>query len=123
MSSVTTFDCLLRKLSTPEQQQAFRSNPDSLHDIYHLTPTDSHDIYDLIDPEKNPKLSQEGKVVLITGASRGIGQSFAVYFAKANARAVVITARSLKLLEDVEKQINETNPNTKVLVHQTDVTS
>lgn len=74
MAGVTTYDCLMRSLAKPEQQQAFFSNPNSLHDPYHLTPTDAHEVYDAVDPLKNPKLSQEGKVVFITGANRGIGR-------------------------------------------------
>jgi glucose 1-dehydrogenase len=46
-----------------------------------------------------------------------------VAFAKANAKAVVLTARDLSRLGEVEKEIRESYPNTKVLVHKTDVTS
>jgi len=78
MAPATTYDYVIRKLGTQEQQQAFLSNPNSLHDYYHFTPTDVHEVYGAIDPLKNPKLSQEGKVVLITGANRGIGRVSAV---------------------------------------------
>ena len=36
---------------------------------------------------------------------------------------MVLTARDLSRLEEVEKEIRESHPNTKVLVHKTDVTS
>jgi hypothetical protein len=74
MAPATTYDFVIRKLGTPEAQKEFLSNTNSLHDPYHFTPTDVHDVYDAIDPLKNPKLSQEGKVVFITGANRGIGR-------------------------------------------------
>lgn len=35
----------------------------------------------------------------------------------------MLTARDLSRLEEVEKKIRESYPNTKVLVHKTDVTS
>lgn len=74
MTPATTFDFVIHKLATPEAQKEFLSNPYSLHDPYHFTPTDVHEVYDAIDPLKNPKLSQEGKVIFITGANRGIGE-------------------------------------------------
>ncbi len=46
----------------------------------------------------------EGKVAIITGASRGIGKEIAVYFAKEGA-SLVLTARSLESLEAVSKEI------------------
>lgn len=74
MAPATTYDYVIRQLGSQEQQKAFLSNPNSLHDPYHFTPTDVHEVYDAIDPLKNPKLLQEGKVVFITGANRGIGR-------------------------------------------------
>lgn len=74
MAPATTYDFLMRKLGTPEATKEFLANPNSLHDAYHFTPTNVHEVYDTIDPLKNPKLSQEGKVVFITGANRGIGR-------------------------------------------------
>jgi short-subunit dehydrogenase len=48
----------------------------------------------------------EGKLALVTGASRGIGAASAIAFAKAGAH-VVITARTAADLESVEQQIHE----------------
>jgi len=56
--------------------------------------TEHHDRYDAIDPRTTLKGSATGKVVFITGASRGIGRATAVAFAEAGAKAVYITARS-----------------------------
>lgn len=50
------------------------------------------------------KISLEEKVVLITGASRGIGRAIALKLAK-NKMNIVITARSQTDLENVKKEI------------------
>ncbi len=47
-----------------------------------------------------PKLSLEGKVAIVTGASRGIGRAIALGFAEGGAD-VVICSRTLSDLEKV----------------------
>jgi hypothetical protein len=96
------------------------------------------DVYPAVDPTR-PELSQEGKVIFITGASRGIGQlvskpskknfitliceqGFAVSFARANAAALVLLGRSSEGLTETERLVNEINPSTKVLSIPVDVT-
>ncbi|KAK9428078.1 hypothetical protein V1505DRAFT_410867 [Lipomyces doorenjongii] len=66
-----------------------------------FTSTTHHDTYPAIDPKT--KSDQHGRVVLITGASKGIGRATAVSFAKAGAATIVIAARSN--LDDVEKDV------------------
>jgi hypothetical protein len=44
-----------------------------------FTKKNYRDVYPAVDPTR-PELSQEGKVVIITGASRGIGQSVSDLF-------------------------------------------
>jgi len=53
-----------------------------------------------------PDLRQDGKVVWITGASRGLGRSLAHAFAAAGAE-VVLTARSVEALERVADDIRK----------------
>ena len=59
-----------------------------------------------------------GKVVIITGASSGIGLALAKEFAKLNAK-LVITARRYELLQQIASDLQENN--VEVLPVQTDV--
>ncbi|KAL5333738.1 hypothetical protein BJX70DRAFT_47862 [Aspergillus crustosus] len=79
------------------------------------------DLYPAIDPTR-PELSQAGKVIVITGASRGLGQGFAIAFARANAAAIAILGRSAEGLAETERRISEVNQQTKVLSLVVDVT-
>lgn len=51
-----------------------------------------------------PKFTLDGKVALITGASRGIGQAIALGFANAGAD-VVVSSRNMEVLEKVAEEI------------------
>ncbi|MCF8026296.1 MAG: SDR family oxidoreductase [Desulfobacteraceae bacterium] len=51
-------------------------------------------------------LSQEGRIVLVTGGSRGIGKTVALAFAEAGAH-VVITSRKEESLAEVAKEIKD----------------
>jgi shikimate 5-dehydrogenase len=59
-----------------------------------------HTRYAAIDPKTVLKGSASGKIVFISGTSQGIGQATAIAFAQAGAKAVYITARSEKALEE-----------------------
>lgn len=56
-----------------------------------FVPTTRHDTYPAVDPTK---ADFSGKVVLITGASRGIGKTTALAIAQAGARGLALIARS-----------------------------
>ncbi|KAL6305500.1 putative oxidoreductase [Sparassis latifolia] len=55
-----------------------------------FVPTTHHDTYPAIDPNK---ADLSGKVVLVTGASRGIGRATAIAFTQAGASGLVLLAR------------------------------
>jgi NAD(P)-dependent dehydrogenase (short-subunit alcohol dehydrogenase family) len=53
------------------------------------------------------KYKLEGKAVIITGASAGLGEQFAHGFAESGAN-VVLAARRMKLLEKIAKDVSDT---------------
>ncbi|VDC06222.1 unnamed protein product [Peniophora sp. CBMAI 1063] len=84
-----------------------------------LSVTKRSDIYPAIDPASAfANKTFAGKTVLITGASRGIGQSTAVFFAKAGA-AVALTARSS--LDETVALIEKEAPGAQVATFTADV--
>jgi NAD(P)-dependent dehydrogenase (short-subunit alcohol dehydrogenase family) len=85
--------------------------------------TSHHAGYDAIDPKAALKGSAADKVVYIAGASRGIGQATAVAFAEAGARAVYLTARSDKALQETQALVKQANPATQCAFSVCDVTS
>ncbi|KAL4885465.1 hypothetical protein BJY04DRAFT_230995 [Aspergillus karnatakaensis] len=97
------------------------ADPDTFVKAMAFTKNSYRDVYPAIDPSR-PELSQVGKVVVITGASRGLGQAMAISFARANAAGIAITGRSAEGLAATEQRIKEINPSTKVLPLTLDVT-
>ena len=78
-------------------------------------------VYSTIDPkEAFANQTYHGKVVLITGSSRGIGQEAAITYAKAGAN-VTIAGRSQESLVKTAAAIRETVPGAHVLPIPTDV--
>ncbi|KJF61022.1 uncharacterized protein CIMG_11375 [Coccidioides immitis RS] len=59
-----------------------------------FTPTIRRDTYSAIDPVAN-KPGCRGKAVLITGATKGIGQAIAIAYGKAGASCIAIGARNI----------------------------
>ena len=90
--------------------------------IEFLDLTARHDVYPAIDPKGALAGSADGKVVLIAGASRGIGQATAVAFATAGARAVYLTARSEAALKETEALVRKANSGTQCAWSVSDVT-
>lgn len=84
--------------------------------------TGHHSRYAAIDPQSALKGSARGKVVFITGASRGIGRATAIAFAEAGARAVYLVARSADALQDTQALVEQANPETQCNWSVCDVT-
>lgn len=69
-----------------------------------LTKTFHTNVYPQISPT-NAALSAKGKIVVITGGSRGIGKAIGIAFALAGAQAIGILGRAAPLLRDAQKEI------------------
>ncbi|KAN0132188.1 hypothetical protein V8E53_009954 [Lactarius tabidus] len=81
-----------------------------------LSVTHHNDVYPAIDPQ--PLYDAQvynDKVVLVTGASRGIGQEIALQYARAGA-ALAIVARFEDTLNETKSTILEAVPSAEVLV-------
>lgn len=66
----------------------------------------------------------EGKTILVTGASSGIGKSTALEFARTSPKnlKLVLTARRIDVLKQFEQEIkNEVGDGVKVFSYQLDV--
>ena len=121
---MATYDFLARQMADPAAaQKFFAQNREAWCEAFHVDGVrNEHDLYDFIDPAQNKALDQSGKVVLVAGASKGIGRAIAVMFAKARAKALVIWGRNEKQLAEVEEEIGRVHGSTKVLVQRVDVT-
>lgn len=58
----------------------------------------------------------EGKHLLITGASQGLGRQLAIDFAREGAKAICIVARREEALEEVRERVREAAPDTRLLI-------
>ncbi|KAJ7367753.1 NAD-P-binding protein [Mycena albidolilacea] len=76
-----------------------------------LPVTRMSDIYPGIDPKPHfAEQTYQGKVVLVTGASRGIGEEIALFYARAGASLSLVGRKSADLLE----------ARTRILAHTSD---
>ncbi|KAH9963679.1 NAD-P-binding protein [Russula compacta] len=86
-----------------------------------LNVTHRHDVYPFIDPQVHDDAqTYAGKVVLITGASRGIGLETAIYYVRAGA-SVTIIARKQETLDVSKAIILREKPSAQVLAFTADV--
>ena len=82
-----------------------------------------NDIYPAISAQQTPSLHQPDKVVLITGAGRGIGRAIALQYAHAGVSSLILCARTTGQLSEVETSIKAINPEIRVHAHSVDVSS
>ncbi|KAH9002473.1 NAD-P-binding protein [Lactarius hatsudake] len=86
-----------------------------------ISVTNRHDVYSTIDPkEAFANQTYRGKVVLVTGASRGIGQETAITYAMAGAK-VTIAGLLQETLDKTAAVIHTAVPGAQVLAVSTDV--
>jgi NAD(P)-dependent dehydrogenase (short-subunit alcohol dehydrogenase family) len=62
-------------------------------------------------------------VVVVAGASRGIGAGIARSYAKGGASGIILCGRQARSLEDVSTEISKINSTCKVLCQECDITS
>jgi NAD(P)-dependent dehydrogenase (short-subunit alcohol dehydrogenase family) len=78
-------------------------------------------VYPLIDPAQHWKSKTfKDKVVLITGASRGIGLTTAIFYARAGARLALVS-RKLQTLEESKTAVLKEQPDASILLIPADV--
>lgn len=77
--------------------------------------------YPYIDPSQ-PRLSNSGKTILITGGGYGIGAGIARSFARSSASHIILTGRTLSRLEDCKASLEAEFPLTKIHVFAVDIT-
>ena len=76
--------------------------------------------YPAIDPTQ-PSLSTDGKVVLITGASGGIGRATASAFAASNPRALILLGRRPQTLNEIATLVHSNHGYLVVQTHEVDL--
>ncbi|KAF2252857.1 NAD(P)-binding protein [Trematosphaeria pertusa] len=96
-------------------------DPDLYTKMQNLTSTYHRDVYPAVSPT-NPSNSAAGKVVLITGASRGIGKAIAPSWAAAGASGIALCSRKAEDLTSTIEDIKAANPKTETLAVSCDVT-
>lgn len=90
------------------------------HAGFNFVDTLHNDIYSTIDPAKSD-LAQPSKVVLITGAGRGIGRSIALRYAESGVAHIIICARTASQLDSVEQDVRSINSRVKVTKFTLDI--
>ena len=102
-------------------EQSF--DPGMYTKMLNLTSTYHRDVHLAISPS-NPLNSASGKIVLITGASRGLGRGLAPSWAEAGAAGIVVTSRKEEALKEVTEAIEEkSGGKTEVLAVACEITS
>ncbi|KAK2626447.1 hypothetical protein QTJ16_003622 [Diplocarpon rosae] len=99
---------------------AERIDPNAYSTPFLATKTLRRDPYPAISPS-NPANSQRDRIIIVTGASAGIGKAAAEVWARAGAKGIVIAARRQDLLDNVAEGLRALSPSTTVLAVKTDI--
>jgi hypothetical protein len=73
-ATATDCDFMFRIALESNVMQRFLANPNGMTDLVHCFARDEVDVYDEVDVSKRSELQQDRKIVVITGAGRGIGR-------------------------------------------------
>ena len=87
-----------------------------------MTATWHNDTYPSINPTL-PDMLVNGKKVIVTGGSGGIGRETVKAFAAAGAATIAVLARRQNLLNETKKIVNAEFPDVEVTLHAVDITN
>ncbi|KAK0636626.1 hypothetical protein B0T17DRAFT_613333 [Bombardia bombarda] len=86
-----------------------------------LTKSMKRDVYFDVDPTKNHELQADGKVVLIIGATGGIGFAIAKAWSTAGAKGIILVGRTEETLQKAVQDLD--SKTSKVLAIKADISS
>ncbi|ATZ57945.1 hypothetical protein BCIN_15g04480 [Botrytis cinerea B05.10] len=95
-------------------------DPDAYTTPFSITKSVHRDPYWAID-FKNPANDQSGKIIIITGASAGIGAAAAKVWAEAHASGIVLAARRVPPIDSLIEKLQPISPKTKFLSVKVDI--
>ncbi|PQE04027.1 oxidoreductase short chain dehydrogenase reductase family protein [Rutstroemia sp. NJR-2017a BVV2] len=95
-------------------------DPNQFTTPFSITKAIHRDPYYAIEPS-NPANNQKGKIIIITGASAGIGAAAAKVWAEAHASGIVLAARRVSNLDALAAKLQPLSPETKFLSVKLDI--
>ncbi|KAI1329897.1 hypothetical protein F5Y16DRAFT_397008 [Xylariaceae sp. FL0255] len=96
------------------------SSPDGYTAPFMLTKGMHRDVYPAIDPKTNSELNASSKVVMIIGATSGLGYATAKSWSAAKAEGIILVGRSNEKLKRAQEDLATTS---KVMTIATDLSS
>ncbi|TGO36077.1 hypothetical protein BHYA_0136g00200 [Botrytis hyacinthi] len=95
-------------------------DPDAYTTPFAITKSVHRNPYWAID-SKNPANNQSGKIIIITGASAGLGAAAARVWAEAHASGIVLAARRVPPIDSLIEKLQPISPETKFLSVKVDI--